>query len=444
MADEEKYLDLKTRLSNLLMTESMSDVDLWVGDCRFPCHKLVLGLGSKVFEAMFYGKMAEKNEVRVTDVSVEGFTVMLRYMYTDCVRLRSPSEAFETAYAAQKYLIEPLFQSCESYLLNYATLSPENVFHIHDEASFLDMKRLQDRCMRYVSRNAKKVLTSEAFVMCSRSTLDDIMALDLMDIDSEVEVMEALWRWGERQCDEEGIESSVTNVRNTTRDFLKHIRFLSLAKKDLESALKKFQFLDTEDELMTLWDLAMPKTDVAVPKMSSSLCGLSRTRSVSNCCKLELPTAYRYDGSLTNFSIAKHTTTVQVTVSGPQVTILGAVMTFKPIPCYSSVHRSLEFEMEVGKLSTRHKSRARIMTKTDSEADALEEKLEQEVLLDDFVAISDGEMATLSVNVAAEGVRLMQCVKSEFTTKCGDALVTFRFEGPERTLFPIKELMYVV
>lgn len=166
-------------------------------------------------------------------------------------------------------------------------------------------------------------------------------------------------------------------------------------------------------------------------------------RSVFNCSKLELPTEYRYDGSLTVFSISKHTTTVQVTVSGPQITIIGAVMTFKPIPCYSSVHRSLDFELEVGNFSTLLKSKAKISTKADSKEDELEEKLEQEVLLDDFMAISEGQIAVLSVNVAAEGVRLMQCVQSEFTTKCGDALVTFKFEGPDRTLFPIKELMYV-
>ncbi|GIY67094.1 hypothetical protein CDAR_281051 [Caerostris darwini] len=71
---------LRTLIGNLLESESMSDVDFLVDQPphRFPCHKLVLGLGSQVFKAMFYGKIREQDEIRVPDVSQEGFTIMLR------------------------------------------------------------------------------------------------------------------------------------------------------------------------------------------------------------------------------------------------------------------------------------------------------------------------------------------------------------------------------
>ncbi|GIY58875.1 hypothetical protein CDAR_367551, partial [Caerostris darwini] len=44
---------LRTLIGNLLESESMSDVDFLVDQPprRFPCHKLVLGLGSQVFKA---------------------------------------------------------------------------------------------------------------------------------------------------------------------------------------------------------------------------------------------------------------------------------------------------------------------------------------------------------------------------------------------------------
>ncbi|GIY79432.1 hypothetical protein CEXT_739021 [Caerostris extrusa] len=189
---------LRTLIGNLLESESMSDVDFLVDQPphRFPCHKLVLGLGSQVFKAMFYGKIREQDEIRVPDVSQEGFSIMLRYLYTSEIKIESEYEALETAYTAKKYIIKPLFKACEKYLLSNVVLDAETVFHIYEEASFLEMKKLQSRCLSYVSRNAKKLLHSESFNGASKATIQDILRLDLMDIESETEIIEAIWRWG--------------------------------------------------------------------------------------------------------------------------------------------------------------------------------------------------------------------------------------------------------
>lgn len=71
---------LKIQISNLLENESLSDVVFLVDQppTRYPCHKLILALGSQVFKAMFYGKIKEKDEIRVPDVTKEGFSIMLR------------------------------------------------------------------------------------------------------------------------------------------------------------------------------------------------------------------------------------------------------------------------------------------------------------------------------------------------------------------------------
>ncbi|GFX69818.1 hypothetical protein TNCV_4391731 [Trichonephila clavipes] len=71
---------LKTQIANLLESEVMSDVVFLVDQPpkRCPCHKLILGLGSQVFKTMFYGKIREKVEINVPDVTKEGFSIMLR------------------------------------------------------------------------------------------------------------------------------------------------------------------------------------------------------------------------------------------------------------------------------------------------------------------------------------------------------------------------------
>ena len=54
----------------------------------FHCHKMFLAMASPVFEAMFYGGLAEtKREIKILDVQPEAFSAMLSYVYTDEVHL---------------------------------------------------------------------------------------------------------------------------------------------------------------------------------------------------------------------------------------------------------------------------------------------------------------------------------------------------------------------
>ena len=50
----------------------------------FHCHKVFLAMASPVFEAMFYGGLAEtQREIKILDVQPEAFSAMLSYIYTD-------------------------------------------------------------------------------------------------------------------------------------------------------------------------------------------------------------------------------------------------------------------------------------------------------------------------------------------------------------------------
>ena len=49
---------------------------------------MFLAMASPVFEAMFYGGLAEtKREIKILDVQPEAFGAMLSYIYTDEVHL---------------------------------------------------------------------------------------------------------------------------------------------------------------------------------------------------------------------------------------------------------------------------------------------------------------------------------------------------------------------
>lgn len=438
-----KKCKLKTQVANLLESEVMSDVVFIVDQPpkRCPCHKLILGLGSQVFKAMFYGKIREQNEIHVPDVTKEGFSIMLRYLYSDEIIIESEYDAFEAAYVSKKYLIKPLFKACENYLVSHIILDPETVFSLYEEASFLEMKQLQSRCLGYVSKNAKKLLHSTFFNSASKSTIEDILKLDLMDIESETDIIEALWCWGLEQCKELDLECTDKNVRFLTRDFLQYVRFLSMKMEELQPILEKFQLLDTSEQLAILWNLTMPKT-TSCAKIPPNLCEIARNRSVNNCSRIELPTEYRYDGNLTSFLSDEYCITAEVTVSGSPILIVGAVIAFRPIPCYSATHRMLDFEMTVGNTTTNIKSSVKSLQKAE---EGKGEQLEQELFLEEYVAISEGEKAQLTIRAATEGVRIMQCRDKEFSLHCDKARVTFHFntKKAEKLRFPIKELICV-
>lgn len=74
-------------------------------------------MSSPVFEAMFFGGMAERNEpIPILDVQPESFKALLEYIYADKVELATFDQACELCYAAKKYMLPDLVDKCTQYL----------------------------------------------------------------------------------------------------------------------------------------------------------------------------------------------------------------------------------------------------------------------------------------------------------------------------------------
>ncbi|XP_072145415.1 BTB/POZ domain-containing protein 3-like [Dermacentor andersoni] len=82
----------------------------------FKAHKQLLALSSEVFEGMFYGQLAEKDTVVITDLHPDGFYGLLKYVYAGQARIQNCFEALHTHAAAEKYLFEELASACLAYL----------------------------------------------------------------------------------------------------------------------------------------------------------------------------------------------------------------------------------------------------------------------------------------------------------------------------------------
>uniref|UniRef100_A0A183CP26 BTB domain-containing protein n=1 Tax=Globodera pallida TaxID=36090 RepID=A0A183CP26_GLOPA len=148
------------RIKQLLDTGNGADVHFLI----LPAHKLILTAASDVFEAMFRfdaqnaktaaagtAPLEEIKPVEVPDVEVEAFKAMLSFIYADDVSGLNGDNAISVLYAAKKYDLAKLVDSCVNFLPIWKL---RNVFLAFDQARFLGEK---------VGATFKKYFLKQAF-----------------------------------------------------------------------------------------------------------------------------------------------------------------------------------------------------------------------------------------------------------------------------------------
>ena len=88
---------IRERDKFMLNNDRLSDVKFVVANSNgeteskqvIPAHKFILAIGSPVFEAMFYGELAEtKDTIELPDCDNESLLELFRYMYSDELNLK--------------------------------------------------------------------------------------------------------------------------------------------------------------------------------------------------------------------------------------------------------------------------------------------------------------------------------------------------------------------
>lgn len=185
--------EMKQRGSHLLQSGQWSDCTFLVGSepnqVVVPGHKLILAMASPVFEAMFFGGMAERNDpIPILDVQPEAFKALLewvnllwfshksvciptwklssqrsasfligrqneheiikfsRYIYTDNINISSFDKACELCYGAKKYMLPHLVKECTRYL--WSDLYPRNACRAYEFARLFEENVLMEKCIQ--------------------------------------------------------------------------------------------------------------------------------------------------------------------------------------------------------------------------------------------------------------------------------------------------------
>ena len=246
---------ISERTKFIFNNELLSDVKFIVpasNESRkmIPAHKFVLAIGSPVFCAMFYGKMAESTDsITLPDCEYDSLLEFFRYLYSDEVNLTG-SNVMRVLYLAKKYMVPSLVDKCSEYLRD--NLEVANVFSILPHAKKFEDKDLEDRCWAVIEKQTEEAVSSEEFVTLEKSLVESLVKREVLNV-KEVELFKAVDRWATKEMDRQGITSdSEAKRRIIGEETLKAIRFPLMSEKELLSVVSDSNILTMKEvvELM--------------------------------------------------------------------------------------------------------------------------------------------------------------------------------------------------
>ena len=211
-----------------------------------PAHKLVLSISSPVFEAMFYGELAEtRDSIELPDCECESLLELFRYgMYSDEVNL-SGSNVMGVLYLAKKYMVPSLADKCTKYLQN--NLDPSNVFSILPSAQKFDVESLVGECWKVIDKQTEEAVKSDGFVTIERSLLEAVVIRDTLRIE-EIELFKAVDLWATKECERQGLTADGKVKRGILgEELVKGVRFPIMKEDDFASVVLDSRILTKEE-----------------------------------------------------------------------------------------------------------------------------------------------------------------------------------------------------
>ncbi|XP_055615744.1 uncharacterized protein LOC129761917 isoform X2 [Toxorhynchites rutilus septentrionalis] len=209
--------DIKSRGQYLLETGKWADCHFLVGQepnhQMLAGHKLILAMASPVFEAMFYGGLAEKNDpIPILDLDPSAFKSLLEYIYTDKISINSVDKACELCYGAKKYMLPHVVEQCITFL--WSDLCPKNVCRAYEFAKLFEEPRLMEKCLQIMCTKTIDVVQDTSFEDVELSTIITILDQDVLNIDSELNLFWAINKYAEKHglCASRNLDANQSGI----------------------------------------------------------------------------------------------------------------------------------------------------------------------------------------------------------------------------------------
>lgn len=242
------------RAGHILRSGQWSDCSFMVGNennqKKILGHRLILAMASPVFEAMFFGGMAEKEDkpIEILDVQPDAFSALLTYIYTNNINLLSFDQVCEVCYAAKKYMIPPLVKQCTGYI--WSDIHYGNVCRAYEFARLFEEPELMDKCLQIMQKETHLLINDRSFDDIEIATLKTLLQQEKLSV-NEGDLYQGCVSWAEQECQRQVLEKTPTNKRKVLGDAINLIRFLSLSPAEFASGPAVTGLL-TQDECYPL------------------------------------------------------------------------------------------------------------------------------------------------------------------------------------------------
>ena len=247
-------------------------------------HKFVLSISSPVFEAMFYGELAEtKDSIKLPDCEYDCLLELFRYMYSDEVNL-SGSNVMGVLYLAKKYMVPSLAEECLEYLQK--NLEAANVFSILPSAQKYEENDLVERCWKVIDKDTDESVISEGFAAIERTLLEKVVIRDTLTI-NEINLFKAVDLWATKECERQGLEAEAGTRRRVLGDkIIKAIRFPIMKLEDFSNVVLTSNIL-TKEEIVSLVKhlTSVSESPTGFPDEKR----FHSSREVHRCCRFRSP-----------------------------------------------------------------------------------------------------------------------------------------------------------
>ncbi|XP_012266669.2 uncharacterized protein LOC105692200 [Athalia rosae] len=233
-------------------------------------HKLFLAMSSPVFEAMFFGGMAEKNDpIPIRDVQPEAFKALLEYIYTDNIDLGSFELACELCYCAKKYMLPFLVEECTKFL--WSDLSPKKACRAYEFAKLFEEPVLMEKCLQIICTKTNSVLSKPSFEEIEVGTLVTVFEQEELEINSEIELFSAAERWAKAECSRKGLDAEDSkSLRSVIGNALTKIRFLTLTPQEFAEGPARSSLLNQDEAFAILMNISSSESRWPMPEGFSS------------------------------------------------------------------------------------------------------------------------------------------------------------------------------
>ncbi|XP_071119149.1 BTB/POZ domain-containing protein 6-like [Haliotis cracherodii] len=250
---------------HMLTSEDSYDVSFRVGkeEKLVRAHRYVLMSRSCVFHAMLCGPLAEKEEIKISDVEGEIFSEMLRYLYTDTSTLTAENVT-GVLYLAKKYAVGGLERLCVTYL--ESSLTAENACVILEQAHVFDEEKLFDRALKVIVQNGDVAFESHGFKDLCKTCFKSVVISE--DVLAKPEtVFKAAVLWAEQMCNRQGREITPENKRLVLGDSVYDIDFTKMDPKVFAKSVVPSGILSGDETTKLFCFLTVSEGDVAPFKM---------------------------------------------------------------------------------------------------------------------------------------------------------------------------------